>query len=390
MATADIPDPTSSPGIANTGDGTQNTGSDAAGARSRRTGFRDPITAWLLLVGTLVFIMILVGGFVRLSRAGLSIVEWDVVTGVLPPIGTDAWQESFAQYQLTPEYRLVNQDMTLSQYQWIFYLEWSHRLIARLAGLLVVFPLVWFMVRGMVGWRESLRYWGIAALFAVQGLIGWIMVSSGLEDYPSVSDVRLTIHLLTALALLGIVIWMALNRLQRDEAIPRIAAVGRSVRILSWAVFITVMLQIAYGGLVAGLKAGYLSDTWPLMFGQWIPSGWLSVADTWWLSMIEPLGAHFIHRWFAFVVAGVSIALVIAVARQPRDRGLDRPTAWLAAAIGAQIALGITVVLLGVPKWFALAHQGLGVIVFCISLVIVHQVWTSSSRASTPSETQVV
>jgi cytochrome c oxidase assembly protein subunit 15 len=353
-------------------------------------GYRDPITIWLLLVGALVVVMILVGGFVRLSRAGLSIVEWDVVTGVVPPIGAEAWEESFADYQQTPEYQLVNQGMTLGEYQWIFYLEWSHRLLGRIAGLIVVLPLIWFMIRGLLGWRESLRYWGIAALFGLQGAIGWIMVSSGLQDTPAVSDVRLTIHLLTALTLLGIVEWMALNRLEHDGAVAKIAAIPRSVRVLSWIVLATVVIQIAYGGLVAGLKAGYLSNTWPLMFGQWVPSGWLSVADTWWLSMIEPLGAHFIHRWFAFVVAAATLALAIIVMRQPRDRALDRSTAWLSLAVIAQIALGVTVVLLGVPKWFALAHQGLGVVVFCISLMIAHQTHTSATVVSTPSQSQVV
>lgn len=389
MADTDTPDPKT------TTDGAQPHPQSARGhgsgtQASSATGYRDPITAWLLLVGTLVVIMILVGGFVRLSRAGLSIVEWDVVTGIVPPIGADAWEESFAQYQQTPEYQLVNEGMTLSEYQWIFYLEWAHRLLGRIAGMIVVLPLIWFMIRGRLGMRESLRYWGIAALFGLQGAIGWIMVSSGLQDTPAVSDVRLTIHLLTALLLLGIVQWMAMNRLERDGAIAKIAAVPRSIRVLSWTVLVTVVVQIAWGGLVAGLKAGYLSNTWPLMFGQWIPSGWLTVADTWWLSMIEPLGAHFIHRWFAFVVAAATFALAVIVMRQPRDHALDRSTAWLSVAVIAQIALGVSVVLLGVPKWFALAHQGLGVAVFCLSLVVAHQAHTSTTEVSAPAQSQVV
>lgn len=385
MPDTDTPDPTPDPPSPAVREG-----EDTGARKTVSTGYSDPITMWLLLVGTMVVVMILVGGFVRLSRAGLSIVEWDVVTGVIPPIGTDAWEESFAHYQQTPEYLLVNEGMTLGEYQWIFYLEWAHRLIGRIAGLIVVIPLVWFMIRGMLGWRESLRYWGIAALFGLQGAIGWIMVSSGLQDQPAVSDVRLTIHLLTALTLLGIVLWMALNRLEHDGAIAKIAHVPRSVRILSWTVLATVVIQIAYGGLVAGLKAGYLSNTWPLMFGQWVPSGWLTVADTWWLSMIEPLGAHFIHRWFAFVVAAATLALAIVVVRRKRDRALDRSTAWLALAVIAQIALGVSVVLLGVPKWFALAHQGLGVVVFSISLIVAHQAQTSATVRSQPSRSQVV
>jgi len=390
MADADTPQPLPEPAHPDpSGDIARDVGSPRREHAASR-GYSDPITVWLLVVGALVIVMILVGGFVRLSRAGLSIVEWDVVTGVVPPIGAEAWEESFAQYQLTPEYQLVNEGMTLGEYQRIFYLEWAHRLIARIAGMIVVLPLVWFMIRGMLGWRGSLRYWAVAALFGLQGAIGWIMVSSGLQDRPVVSDVRLTIHLLTAVTLLGIVLWMALNRLERDGAIAKITPVPRSVRLLSWTVLVTVVIQIGYGGLVAGLKAGYLSNTWPLMFGQWIPSGWLTVADTWWLSMIEPLGAHFIHRWFAFVVAAATLALSIVVMRQPRNPALDRSTAWLVAGVVAQITLGVSVVLLGVPKWFALAHQGLGVVVFCISLIIVHRIEANASVATAPSQSQVV
>ncbi|MCP4222272.1 MAG: heme A synthase, partial [Actinomycetia bacterium] len=157
----------------------------------RRVLSADPITRWLLMVAALVVAMVLVGGFVRLSRAGLSIVEWDVVTGILPPIGDAAWDQSFAEYQQTPEYRLVNNGMSLGEYQHIFYIEWAHRLIARIIGLMVALPLVWFIRKGFLSVRESLRYWGIVALFGAQGLMGWLMVSSGLRDRPSVSHFRL-------------------------------------------------------------------------------------------------------------------------------------------------------------------------------------------------------
>ena len=145
---------------------------------------RDPITRWLLLVASLIVIMVIVGGYTRLSRAGLSIVEWDVVTGVLPPIGEEAWQESFEAYQQTPEYQLVNEGMTLSEYKQIYYIEWAHRLIGRIAGMLVVLPLLWFMWKKYITPRESIKYWLVAVGFGIQGAIGWVMVSSGLEDRP--------------------------------------------------------------------------------------------------------------------------------------------------------------------------------------------------------------
>jgi cytochrome c oxidase assembly protein subunit 15 len=353
---------------------------------ARQGSFSDPITRWLLLVGALVIIMVLIGGFVRLSRAGLSIVEWDVVTGVVPPIGDAAWEQSFTDYQQTPEYQLVNSGMSLGDYQRIFYLEWTHRLIARIAGLLVVIPLLWFLWKGVLTWRVSYRYWAITAVFVVQGAIGWAMVSSGLRDRPVVSHLRLTIHLLTALVLLGIVLWMALDRLapdgnDRPEVRSDDGVGARGTRLLAWAVLVTVVAQIAYGGLVAGLKAGHVSDTWPLMFGQFVPSGLLSVHDPWWMNLFEPLGSHFVHRWFAFVVAGLSITLFMAVRRGPSKPRMFRTTSWLIGVVALQITLGVGVVILGVPTWLALAHQGIGVAAFCIALVIVHQARTSPMPA---------
>jgi cytochrome c oxidase assembly protein subunit 15 len=337
----------------------------------------DPITRWLFMVAALVVAMVLVGGFVRLSRAGLSIVEWDVVTGILPPIGDAAWEQSFAEYQQTPEYRLVNSGMSLGDYQHIFYIEWAHRLIARIVGLLVVLPLVWFVRKGFLSVRASLRYWGVAALFGAQGLMGWLMVSSGLRDRPAVSHFRLTIHLLAALALLGIVLWMALDRLRSERSadageIPTHRSTGRT---LSCVLLGSVVAQIAYGGIVAGLKAGYVSDTWPLMFGRFIPRDLLTTYEPGWTGLFEPVGSHWVHRWFAFLVAAVAVAVFITVRREHAGSSALRvATKLLLFVIVVQIALGIGVVVLGVPKWLALAHQGTGVALFCISIVIAHGV----------------
>lgn len=349
----------------------------------------DPVARWLLMVGALVIVMVVVGGFVRLSRAGLSIVEWDVVTGVVPPIGEAAWEESFADYQQTPEYLLVNRGMTLGDYQRIFYIEWAHRLIARVAGLLVVLPLLWFLWKGVLSVRASLRYWGIAALFGIQGVIGWVMVSSGLRDRPVVSHFRLTIHLIAALALLGIVLWMALDRLaprQFDDRTNRHSR-SRMSRPLAWALLSAVVVQIAYGGLVAGLKAGYVSDTWPLMFGRVVPQGLLTVHEPWWVNLVEPIGSHWVHRWFAFLPVALAAALLVAVRRDHAgSRPLSIACGLLLAALGVQIAVGIGVVVWGVPKWLALAHQGIGVVLFSVVLVITHRVQRRfGARVSRPT-----
>jgi cytochrome c oxidase assembly protein subunit 15 len=336
------------------------------------------------MVACLVFAMVTVGGFVRLSRAGLSIVEWDVITGIIPPIGSGAWERSFAEYQQTPEYQLVNSGMSLADYQRIFYIEWGHRLIARVAGLLVVLPLLWFLWKRYLTLRESLRYWAIAALFGVQGAIGWAMVSSGLRDSPTVSHFRLTAHLLTALTLLGIVLWMALDRMKPDksqrseEAPPNIA----SEHFLAWTLLGGVVVQIAYGGLVAGLKAGYLSDTWPLMFGRFIPLDLLATTDSWWTSLFEPLASHWIHRWLAFIVAALAVSVFVSMRRNHQDDTvLSATSRWLLAIVALQITMGVGVVIFGVPKWLALAHQANGVALFCVSLAITHRIhWHRQSQ----------
>ncbi|MDJ0497695.1 MAG: COX15/CtaA family protein [Acidimicrobiia bacterium] len=340
----------------------------------RAAAASDPITRWLLMVAALVVVIVVVGGFVRLSRAGLSIVEWDVVGGVIPPIGQAAWEESFAEYQQTPEYLLINEGMSLGEYQRIFYYEWAHRLIARIAGLLVVLPLLWFMWKGRLTARESLPFWGVAALFGVQGAIGWIMVASGLRDRPVVSHFRLTIHLLAAVLLLGIALWMALDRIRNATPADSRAANNLSTtsRVLSWALMAALLVQLAYGGLVAGLKAGYISNTWPLMFGRFIPSGLLTAYEPWWENLYQSIGSHWIHRWFAFVVALLAIAVIVSTRRDGAGAPVSTALNWLLGTVITQITLGVFVVLLGVPKWFALAHQALGVVMFCILLVVVH------------------
>ncbi|HHC07246.1 MAG TPA: heme A synthase [Actinobacteria bacterium] len=330
---------------------------------------RDPIVRWLLLVAGVVGFMVVVGGYVRLSRAGLSIVEWDPITGVLPPLSDAAWRESFAAYQKTPEYRIVNAGMTLAEYRRIFLIEWGHRLLARIAGLAVVVPLVVLMWRRRLGVRASLPYWGLVALFGLQGALGWVMVASGLVDRPAVSHLRLTLHLLVALTILGVALWMALDRLGAAEG----GAVDEGLRLGSWLLGGVIVVQIALGGFVAGLKAGHVSSTWPLMFGYLVPPGVWGGAVGWWERLGTPLTAHWTHRWFALVVLAVAVAVAAAYRRQADAPAPARAAATvLAGVVAVQVALGIGVVVYGVPMWLALVHQGTGVVVFALGVVVLH------------------
>lgn len=332
----------------------------------------DPIARWLALVAVLIAGLVVVGGFVRLSRAGLSIVEWDVFAGVAPPIGDAAWDEAFAAYQQTPEYQIVNDGMSLAAFKEIFLIEWAHRLIARVAGLFVVVPLAWFMWKRVLTPRESLPYWGVAALFGAQGAVGWFMVASGLVDRPMVDHFRLTFHLLMALLLLAIVLWMVLGRTPLPDP-SRGRPMEARTRTLAWVTMGALVVQLSYGGIVAGLRAGHVSNTWPLMAGELVPSNLLSTYEPWWRNLVEPLGAHWVHRWFAVVVAALAVTLAIRIRRE----GVGAPAAalasWLVGVVSTQVALGVVVVLLNVPKWFALAHQAVAVVLFALLVVVCHQ-----------------
>ncbi|MFN2138619.1 MAG: COX15/CtaA family protein [Candidatus Promineifilaceae bacterium] len=332
------------------------------------------VTIWLFVVCGLIMFMVVLGGYVRLTRSGLSMVEWEPVHGVIPPIGEAQWQEEFAKYQATPEFKIVNSQMTLDQYKGIFYVEYVHRLLARFAGLMVVIPLIYFLIKGIIPWRKSGIYLAIAILFGLQGAMGWYMVSSGLEDVPAVSHYRLTIHLLLALFLLALTMWMALNH---RYGFPQRAPGARrsSPYIVSVLVLAVLILQISYGGLVAGMKAGHVSNTWPLMFGRIFPPGLLAQVEPWWKNLVEaPVTVHFIHRWLAFGVLFAALYLYWVTSKRSYSPIAHKATMLLAALTVLQITLGVSVVWFGVPIWLALAHQAVALFLFVVATFINYRV----------------
>lgn len=342
------------------------------------------VARWLLLVCFLIVFMVVFGGLVRLTRSGLSIVEWNVITGVVPPLGEKAWQQEFAKYQQTPEYQKINYNMTLEEYRQIFYLEYFHRLIARLAGLAVVLPLLYFLWKRVIPWRRSARYLLIAVLFAIQGAMGWYMVSSGLVDRPAVSHFRLTLHLLLALTLLALTLrtWLHLTfgRPAVRGGWPRPAGYA-----LSWLLIAVLVLQIAYGGLVAGLKAGHASNTWPLMFGYLVPPGLLSIVEPWWRNLLEAAATvHFVHRWFAFVVLLVSLILWWVSRRHGYSPLIGKSLALMIGLVAIQIGLGISVVVFGVPLLLALAHQFTALCLFIVAVFLNHRLGAEATVERAP------
>jgi cytochrome c oxidase assembly protein subunit 15 len=308
----------------------------------------------LLIVAALVFAMVVVGGITRLTESGLSITEWRPLSGAIPPMGAADWNHAFALYRATPEYQQINgpAGMDLAQFKQIYFWEWLHRLLGRLIGLVFALPLAWFAIRRAIprgyGWKLA----GLLALGAAQGALGWYMVMSGLAGRTDVSHFRLSAHLLLALAIMGALIWVALD-------LRRLATTGQDQpsRLTGPAVLALAVLfvQILYGAWVAGLDAGPVANSWPLMHGRLVPDGidWsIGIAHT---LTYDPFLVHFIHRWWAWVV----VAAVVIFAR--RVRALNhKASVAIHAALGTQILLGIATVLTGVPIWLAALHQAVG------------------------------
>jgi cytochrome c oxidase assembly protein subunit 15 len=317
--------------------------------------------------------MVVFGGFVRLTRSGLSMVEWNVVTGIIPPLSEQDWQETFEKYKQTPEFQKINKNMTVEEYKFIYYMEYFHRVLGRLAGMVLVVPMLVFLMTSIIPRQQAPIYLVIGLLFAMQGFMGWYMVSSGLVDNPHVSHYRLTAHLFFALLLLALCFWMALNNSFGSSANQQILSQTstQSTLLMLFVGFVSVLLiQIAYGGFVAGLKAGHVSNTFPLMGGYLIPPGlFSSIGDI----VSSSMTVHFIHRWFAFVVLIFSILLYYIVRKKNSPPIVQTGALTLMIAVGIQILLGIGVILFNVQIYVALTHQGFALVLFIVSLFTMHR-----------------
>ncbi len=328
---------------------------------------------WLFIFASIIAFLVIFGGFVRLTRSGLSIVEWNPVSGSLPPLSERAWQIEFAKYQQTPEFIHVNSFMTLEEYKFIFWMEWIHRFVARWAGLVYALPLFYFLLRKKIPWREFGIYFIMGMLFISQAFAGWYMVKSGLVERPSVSHYLLLTHLMLALALLGLALWTAFGH-RYGFTPPSRPRSGSAPSAIATLTFILLLIQIAYGALTAGLKAGHVTNTWPLMFGQLIPTGIFGTDGFALINLVaSPLTVVFIHRWFAFVV----LMAVVWLWRKTRTPNfppeLKRGLWWLVAAVVLQIVLGILVVRLNVNIAVASIHQAGALILFWLNVFFLHR-----------------
>ncbi len=346
---------------------------DAGLSPPRSLNQPSAIAAWLFVVATMVVAIVVVGGITRLTESGLSITQWNPITGALPPLTSADWEHEFALYRQTPQF--IHQSgpagMDLAAFKFIFFWEWFHRLLGRLIGLAFALPLAWFWWRKAIPQGYKPRLVALLALGGLQGVFGWFMVRSGLSGtMTSVSHFWLSIHLLTALLTLAALIWTALD-------LRRLARIGRAQRARwTWPASVTAVvltIQLLLGAWVAGLDAGHASDSWPLMQGRILPEfdrghGLLHAAA------YDPFLIHFLHRWWAWVVV---IALVwFARLVRPLDR---RTSIAIHSAFGTQIVLGIATVVTGVALWLAVAHQLVG------ALLVAAFAWGAHVLGRTPA-----
>jgi cytochrome c oxidase assembly protein subunit 15 len=324
---------------------------------------------WLLAVAGLIVVMVLVGGATRLTESGLSITEWQPVTGTLPPLSEDVWETEFKKYQEIPQYRELNRGMSLDEFKTIYYWEWGHRLLGRLIGVAYGLPFLWFLWRGWVGPGLRGRLWTVFGLGALQGAAGWWMVASGLTDRIEVSEYRLAFHLGLACVIFAALIWTAQRLLGRAtiEAPPRLAGTARLMLVL-------VLLQIYLGALVAGIRAGFVFNTWPLIDDVMVPSlARLFFMQPPWRNLFEnAMTVQFDHRMGAYAIWIVAVLHVVDVTRTVRGRALTTALA-LAAAVTLQAALGILTLIYVVPIGLALAHQATALIVLTCAVVHAEQ-----------------
>ncbi|WP_395670543.1 COX15/CtaA family protein [Phenylobacterium sp.] len=332
---------------------------------------RSPAVAvWLLAMAALVLAMIVVGGATRLTDSGLSITEWRPVTGAIPPLSEADWQAEFRQYQEIPQYEQVNRGMSLGEFKAIYWWEWAHRLLGRVIGLAFFAPFVWFAVRRQIPRRLLPRLAILFVLGGLQGLIGWWMVASGLVDRVSVAPERLTVHLGLAFALLGALVWTALDAWAgwARQTLP--SPWGRRALVLLALIFVQILL----GALVAGNDAGFIYNDFPLFDGRLLPEDY--AGQSFWATLAHSQGAvQLHHRLFAYLL------LVVAVATGAgawRSSYLARETKLLAVATATavvfQAALGIATLMARVPIALGLAHQVVAALTLCLAVAFAWRV----------------
>jgi heme a synthase len=326
------------------------------------------VAVWLLIVAAMIFFIVVLGGATRLTRSGLSIVEWRLFEGTLPPLTEAHWQELFELYQKTPEYQKINVGMDLAGFEKIFWLEYLHRLWGRLIFFVALVPLLWFLWHGHIEKRLIPRMVAVPLLVALNGVLGWLMVASGLIDLPRVSPYRLTAHLGLAVAIYAYILWMALNLLSGRDPV----SVPPGLRRFAQAVTGLVFLVILSGGFVAGTKAGFAFNTFPLMNGRFFPEGMYAM-QPFWVNLFENIAmVQFNHRLLAYLLGIVIVLFWWKVRRAELPHHVRRGAHLLLGWLAVQVLLGIATVVHVTPVSLGAMHQAGALMLFSLALYSLH------------------
>ena len=318
-----------------------------------------PIILWLLCGCFMIFCMVVIGGITRLTGSGLSITEWRPIMGTLPPLNEADWLIAFEKYKEIPQFQKINYDFNLSDFKSIFWWEYIHRLFGRLIGIVFIVPFIWFLVKGRFEKNILGKVLFLFLLGGLQGFLGWFMVKSGLADRTSVSHIRLAIHLITAFITFGFTLYFALEL--TDKTKPKFS---RRINNLVKTLFFFVIIQIIYGAFVAGMHAGKIYNTFPLMNGSLIPEGVVNMSPAW-LNFFENQGTvQFMHRTFAYIIVVLTSVLFILAKIEKVDNKQSSAIRVLLAAVLIQFLLGVFTLLSGVNFLLAIVHQAAAFFLF--------------------------
>ena len=314
------------------------------------------VIIWLLSGCFLLFIMVVVGGITRLTNSGLSMTDWHLVTDTFPPLTEEKWSQAFEEYKKFPEYQKINihNDFMLSDYKFIYFWEWFHRFIGRIIGLVFFIPFVYFLIKKRLSSETLKKCVVLLGMGAFQGFLGWFMVRSGLIDNPDVSHFRLSLHLTFAFITFAYTLWVALDLIYPN----RIKAILPLRKIAVFAL-VFLLLQIIYGGFVAGLNAGLIHNHWPMMSdGQFLHESVILEKDSWFQRLTEgKSGVQFVHRTLAYVVVGLILLLAFKSHKFDLNKEQKSGINALVLIVFLQFGLGVFTLLYSVPLWLGLTHQ---------------------------------
>ena len=343
----------------------------------------NPVIGWLFTGCFLIFSMVIVGGITRLTGSGLSITEWNVIMGAVPPLNHSDWNIAFDKYKQTPQFQKVNSTMSLDQFKSIFWWEFIHRFVGRLIGIVFIIPFLYFLWKKMLNHVLIKKLVIIFLLGGLQGFLGWYMVASGLVDNPHVSHYRLAMHLITAFITYGYTLWVAMDLIfsSGDNKIREASRHIPKLKTISIIIFFTVVVQIIYGAFVAGLHGGQVYNTWPKMGDEWFPTAYIFAFRPYWINFFEnSIGVQFVHRYIGTLLVLLGCILLYKYIKNPIP-GLKASVWFFILALSIQFTLGIITLLYAAPITLAVFHQMGGFVLFTSAVILAHRALKQNSPA---------